>query len=97
MRHALLETWHAVPSPKIVIALGACAISGGPFRDTTCPGSGSVALPGNLCGSVAAPAQWITIAGSSSSQKGGRRISGRRFHQRALLPPRPKGRTTSGR
>jgi Ni,Fe-hydrogenase III small subunit/Pyruvate/2-oxoacid:ferredoxin oxidoreductase delta subunit len=31
MRHALLETWAAVPSPKIVIALGACAISGGPF------------------------------------------------------------------
>jgi Ni,Fe-hydrogenase III small subunit len=34
MQHALLETWHAVPSPKIVIALGACAISGGPFRDS---------------------------------------------------------------
>ena len=34
MRHALLETWQAVPSPKIVIALGACAISGGPFRDS---------------------------------------------------------------
>lgn len=31
MRHALLETYEAVPPPKIVIALGACAISGGPF------------------------------------------------------------------
>lgn len=31
MRHALLETYRATPSPKIVIAVGACAISGGPF------------------------------------------------------------------
>ncbi|MFO1492253.1 MAG: hydrogenase, partial [Kiritimatiellia bacterium] len=29
----LLKTWEAVPAPKIVIALGACAISGGPFVD----------------------------------------------------------------
>lgn len=28
---ALQKTWEAVPAPKIVIALGACAISGGPF------------------------------------------------------------------
>ncbi len=32
MRHALLETYAAVPPPKLVIAVGACAISGGPFR-----------------------------------------------------------------
>ena len=32
MRHALLDTYEAIPSPKIVIALGACAISGGPYR-----------------------------------------------------------------
>jgi len=31
MRVALLKTWDAVPAPKLVIALGACAISGGPF------------------------------------------------------------------
>jgi Ni,Fe-hydrogenase III small subunit/NAD-dependent dihydropyrimidine dehydrogenase PreA subunit len=31
MRTALFKTWEAVPSPKIVIAVGACAISGGPF------------------------------------------------------------------
>jgi Ni,Fe-hydrogenase III small subunit/ferredoxin len=28
---ALQKTWAAVPAPKIVIAVGACAISGGPF------------------------------------------------------------------
>lgn len=33
MRLALLKTWEAVPAPKLVIAVGACAISGGPYRD----------------------------------------------------------------
>jgi Ni,Fe-hydrogenase III small subunit/NAD-dependent dihydropyrimidine dehydrogenase PreA subunit len=33
MRTALLDTYAAVPAPKIVIAVGACAISGGPFID----------------------------------------------------------------
>ena len=31
MHLALLKTWQAVPAPKIVIAVGACAISGGPY------------------------------------------------------------------
>lgn len=33
MRLALQKTYEAVPSPKIVIAVGACAIAGGPFLD----------------------------------------------------------------
>jgi len=33
MRLALEKTYEAVPSPKIVIAVGACAISGGPYID----------------------------------------------------------------
>lgn len=33
MRLALQKTYDAVPPPKIVIAVGACAISGGPFID----------------------------------------------------------------
>jgi len=32
MRVALARTYEAMPSPRIVIAVGACAISGGPFR-----------------------------------------------------------------
>jgi Ni,Fe-hydrogenase III small subunit/Pyruvate/2-oxoacid:ferredoxin oxidoreductase delta subunit len=32
MRFALLETYAALPAPKLVIASGACAIGGGPFR-----------------------------------------------------------------
>jgi Ni,Fe-hydrogenase III small subunit/NAD-dependent dihydropyrimidine dehydrogenase PreA subunit len=33
MRLALQKTYDAVPAPKIVIAVGACAISGGPYID----------------------------------------------------------------
>lgn len=33
MRLALKKTYDAVPDPKIVIAVGACAISGGPYLD----------------------------------------------------------------
>ena len=32
MREALLKTYEAIPGPKLVIASGACAIGGGPFR-----------------------------------------------------------------
>ncbi|MBI2504255.1 MAG: NADH-quinone oxidoreductase subunit NuoB [Candidatus Latescibacteria bacterium] len=33
MKLALQKTYEAVPAPKIVIAVGACAISGGPYLD----------------------------------------------------------------
>jgi Ni,Fe-hydrogenase III small subunit/formate hydrogenlyase subunit 6/NADH:ubiquinone oxidoreductase subunit I len=33
MKLALRKTYEAVPAPKIVIAVGACAISGGPYLD----------------------------------------------------------------
>jgi Ni,Fe-hydrogenase III small subunit len=32
MRRALFDTWEATPAPRIVIAVGACAMNGGPFR-----------------------------------------------------------------
>jgi Ni,Fe-hydrogenase III small subunit/NAD-dependent dihydropyrimidine dehydrogenase PreA subunit len=32
MKKALMDTYDAVPSPKVVIAVGSCAISGGPFH-----------------------------------------------------------------
>jgi Ni,Fe-hydrogenase III small subunit/ferredoxin len=31
MEIALRKTWEAVPAPKLVIAVGACAVAGGPF------------------------------------------------------------------
>jgi len=33
MRTSLLATYEAIPAPKLVIAVGACAISGGPYVD----------------------------------------------------------------
>jgi Ni,Fe-hydrogenase III small subunit len=33
MKLALEKTYRAMPSPKLVIAVGACAISGGPYID----------------------------------------------------------------
>lgn len=33
MKLAIQKTFAAVPSPKLIIAVGACAISGGPYRD----------------------------------------------------------------
>jgi len=33
MELALKKTWEAVPEPRLVIAVGACAISGGPYAD----------------------------------------------------------------
>ena len=49
MRTALLDTYEAVPGPKVVIATGACAIGGGPFRDSSevCNGVDSL-LPVDL-------------------------------------------------
>jgi Ni,Fe-hydrogenase III small subunit/Pyruvate/2-oxoacid:ferredoxin oxidoreductase delta subunit len=40
MRLALLKTWEAVPPPRLLIAVGACAISGGPYagHDEVCGG-----------------------------------------------------------
>ena len=32
MKTALLQTYEAVPDPKVVIAVGSCPITGGPFR-----------------------------------------------------------------
>jgi Ni,Fe-hydrogenase III small subunit len=40
MWRALQQTWEAVPPPRLVIAVGACAISGGPFRGSQEAGAG---------------------------------------------------------
>jgi Ni,Fe-hydrogenase III small subunit len=44
MKLALKKTYDAVPAPKIVIAVGACAIAGGPYIDhpEVCNGADSV-------------------------------------------------------
>jgi Ni,Fe-hydrogenase III small subunit/NAD-dependent dihydropyrimidine dehydrogenase PreA subunit len=40
MRAALLETWEATPAPKLLIAVGACACSGGPVRGSPAAADG---------------------------------------------------------
>jgi len=49
MRTALEKTYEAVPDPRLVIAVGACAIGGGPFRGSSEAGEGvPVSIPVDL-------------------------------------------------
>ncbi len=45
MQAAVYQTWEAMPAPRLVIAVGACAINGGPFRSSpeVCDG-----VPGDI-------------------------------------------------
>jgi Ni,Fe-hydrogenase III small subunit len=45
MRDAVYRAYEATPEPRLVIAVGACAINGGPFRDSPEVGNG---VPGDL-------------------------------------------------
>jgi Ni,Fe-hydrogenase III small subunit/formate hydrogenlyase subunit 6/NADH:ubiquinone oxidoreductase subunit I len=45
MRRATLQTWEAVPAPRIAVAVGACALSGGIFRDSPVQSNGMPGLP----------------------------------------------------
>ncbi|MDD2568366.1 MAG: NADH-quinone oxidoreductase subunit NuoB, partial [Clostridia bacterium] len=40
MQLALVKTYNAAPDPKLVVAVGACACSGGIFKDTYATGNG---------------------------------------------------------
>jgi Ni,Fe-hydrogenase III small subunit/formate hydrogenlyase subunit 6/NADH:ubiquinone oxidoreductase subunit I len=45
MRAALLSTWEATPAPRLLIAVGACAISGGSFAGSgACHGGAATGL-----------------------------------------------------
>ena len=48
MRAALQKTYDAVPAPKLVLAVGACALSGGPFRGSPEVGNGVEGVPVDL-------------------------------------------------
>ncbi|MEI6970225.1 MAG: NADH-quinone oxidoreductase subunit NuoB [bacterium] len=64
MELALRKTYEAVPSPKIVIAVGACAISGGLFagHDETFRGVGDI-LPVDLFIPGCPPHPWTILDG----------------------------------
>jgi Ni,Fe-hydrogenase III small subunit/ferredoxin len=47
MQGALLETWEATPAPRLLIAVGACACSGGPVAGSpACAGGLEGVIPG---------------------------------------------------
>jgi Ni,Fe-hydrogenase III small subunit/formate hydrogenlyase subunit 6/NADH:ubiquinone oxidoreductase subunit I len=50
MESAVRATWAAIPSPKVCIAVGACAIAGGPFagHPEQCGGATAAGLPVDL-------------------------------------------------
>ncbi|HUX42604.1 MAG TPA: 4Fe-4S dicluster domain-containing protein [Rectinemataceae bacterium] len=50
MELALKKTWDAIPGPKVAIAVGSCAISGGPFAGSpeVLGGLGSTGIPVDL-------------------------------------------------
>jgi Ni,Fe-hydrogenase III small subunit/NAD-dependent dihydropyrimidine dehydrogenase PreA subunit len=64
MRFALQNTYEAVPSPKIVIAVGACAISGGPFigHSVVSQGADSI-VPVDLYVPGCPPSPWTILDG----------------------------------
>ncbi len=64
MSLALLKTYEAVPTPKIVIAVGACAISGGPYARNPEAGEGTgSALPVDLHVPGCPPHPWTILDG----------------------------------
>ena len=91
MRLAVEKTYEATPEPRIVIAVGACAISGGPFRGSHEAGPG---VPGDLPIDLyvpGCPPHPLTILDGLLRLLGARRrsapSSGRGSRVRRRLPP----------
>lgn len=64
MKLGLEKTWEAIPDPKIAIAVGACAISGGPYagHPEVCGGADSI-IPIDLYVPGCPPNPWTILDG----------------------------------
>jgi Ni,Fe-hydrogenase III small subunit/Pyruvate/2-oxoacid:ferredoxin oxidoreductase delta subunit len=63
MRQATLDTFEAVPDPRLVIAVGSCAISGGLFQDSEECHKGLSILPVDLYIPGCPPHPWSILDG----------------------------------
>lgn len=62
MRVALLEAWEATPEPRVVIAVGSCAISGGLFSgDSECHNGVDSVLPVDIYVPGCPPNPWSIL------------------------------------
>ena len=69
-----VATWEATPAPRLVIAVGACAINGGPFRGSPEVSDGvPIGAPGRISGIPAArpirSPYWTACCGCSGGSK----------------------------
>ena len=70
MAQALFDTYRAVPDPRLVIAVGSCAISGGLFADSPeCLGGLPEEIPVDLYVPGCPPNPWSILAGLLALQK----------------------------
>ncbi|MBQ7608474.1 MAG: NADH-quinone oxidoreductase subunit NuoB [Desulfovibrionaceae bacterium] len=70
MAQALFDTYRAVPDPRIVIAVGSCAISGGLFAESPeCLGGIPKEIPVDLYVPGCPPNPWSILSGLLALQK----------------------------
>ena len=90
MREALLRTFDATPSPKWVVAAGACALDGGVFAGSyACVGGVSAVIPVDLHIPGCPPTPMALLAGLLALLSASVSVRGRKFEARQTSPGQP--------